>query len=165
MKAEGQNLDTSAPITEARRMFTPEEANLTLPLVRRVVTDILVIGQELKAALKRLGDTTPETMEGLKALSERLIGETYWGFWSTVDNLPARQCQNLAWLAGLRAVGGEMDRARDHLRESLAFLGSEEIGPAAHTLKRQFVGQMDRMFPQLAGEPELQSLRQEISQD
>ena len=109
--------------------------------------------------------TTPESIERLKALSESLIGETYWGFWSTVDNLPARQCQNHAWLAGLRAVRGEMDTGRTHLRESLAFLASEEIGPAAHTLKQQFVSQMDHMFPQLAGEPELQALRDEISQD
>lgn len=107
--------------------------------------------------------TTPDALKALKSLSERLMGETYWAFWSTVDNLPARQCQNHAWLAGLRAVRGEMATARDHLRESLTFLRSEEIGPAAKMLKREFVGQMERMFPQLANEPELEALRREIA--
>ncbi len=107
--------------------------------------------------------TTPDALKALKGLSERLMGETYWAFWSTVDNLPPRQCQNHACLAGLRAVRGEMATARDHLRESLTFLRSEEIGPAAKMLKREFVGQMERMFPQLANEPELEALRREIA--
>lgn len=120
-------------------------------------------GAKAIACFERAVDlTTVDAMVSLKDLSERLIGEAYWSFWATVDNLPARQCQNHAWLAGLNAARGEMDAAREHLRTSLAFMRDEAIGPAASVLKRQFVGQMDRMFPQLASEPELKALRQEV---
>jgi len=113
---------------------------------------------------RAVAQTAPQAIEDLKALSEKLIGQTYWGFWSTVDNLSSRQCQNHAWLAGLNSAKGQMDMARQHLRNALTFLGNEEIGAAAVALKRQFVGQMDQMFPQLSGEPELHGLRDEITQ-
>lgn len=107
--------------------------------------------------------TTAAAMEALKGLSERLIGEAYFAFWLTVDNLPSRQCQNHAWLAGLRSVRGESEVARRHLRESLAYLRDESIGPAAPALKRAYVGRMEGMFPTLASEPELVALQQELA--
>ena len=106
--------------------------------------------------------TTPVAMETLYETSERLLGETYWAFWGTVDNLPTRQCQNHAWLAGLRSMSGDMDRARPHLEQALHYLRSEELGAAAPVLKAQFIQQVERMFPALAAESEVQALRQEI---
>ena len=107
--------------------------------------------------------TTPEAMAHLQEKSEQLIGAAYWAFWSTVDNLPARQCQNHAWLAGLYSTSGDSVRAREHLGQSLKYLQSDEIGPAASVLKQQFVQQMEQMFPQLATEPEVQALGREIA--
>jgi len=107
--------------------------------------------------------TTPEAMAHLQEKSEQLIGAAYWAFWRTVDNLPARQCQNHAWLAGLYSTSGDNVRAREHLGQSLEYLQSDEIGPAAAILKQQFVQQMEQMFPQLATEPEVQALGREIA--
>ena len=90
------------------------------------------------------------------------MGEAYWAFWSTVDNLPVRQCQNHAWLAGLRSVSGDREAARQHLLQALDYLDSREIGPARAALKHQFVSQMEQMFPQLAAEPEVQALRRQL---
>ncbi|MDQ1347966.1 MAG: hypothetical protein QG573_1340 [Acidobacteriota bacterium] len=106
--------------------------------------------------------TTPQAMAELEETSKRLIGEAYWVYWSTVDNLAARQCQNHAWLAGLYSVGGRMAKARQHLRQALRYLDSDELGEAAAVLKRQFATQMEQMFPVLAAEPEVQALRQQI---
>ena len=108
--------------------------------------------------------TTPEAMARLQETSERLIGAAYWSFWRTVDNLPSRQCQNHAWLAGLHSVSGDSNKAREHLLQSLKYLSSDELGEAVTVLKRQFVQQMEQMFPQLATEPEVQALRQEIEE-
>ena len=60
------------------------------------------------------------------------------------------------------AMAEDGARAREHLGQSREYLQSDEIGPAAAVLKRQFVQQMEQMFPQLATEPEVQTLRQEI---
>lgn len=106
--------------------------------------------------------TTPAAMEALRQTSERLLGQAYWAFWSTVDNLPTRQCQNHAWLAGLRSMSGDMDSARFHLLQALHYLHSDELGSAAAVLKTQFVQQVERMFPGLTNEPEVQALRLEI---
>lgn len=91
------------------------------------------------------------------------MGETYWAFWASVDNLSVRQCQNNAWLAGLCASSGDMARARRHLRSALDFLAAEEVGEARSVLTREFVNRMEEMFPQLAAGEEVQALKEEIS--
>ena len=111
-----------------------------------------------------VAETTPEAMAHLQQTSEQLIGAAYWSFWRSVDNLSSRQCQNHAWLAGLHSISGIGPEARAHLAQALAYLESEELGSAATVLKRQFVGQMERMFPQLAGEPEVRALKEEIEE-
>ena len=88
----------------------------------------------------------------------------YWAFWSTVDNLPVRQCQNHAWLAGLRMVRGDEEQARQHLRQSVQYLKSDGVGAAGAILKREFVNQMEQMFPQVAAQAEVQALRQELEE-
>jgi len=106
--------------------------------------------------------TTPEAMATLQETSERLIGPDYWAFWSNVDNIPVRQCQNHAWLAGLWSMCGQMDKARQHLLASLQYLHHDDVGAAVDVLKGQFVQQMEQMFPALAIEPEVQELRREV---
>ena len=108
--------------------------------------------------------TTPKAMEALQETSERLMGAAYWAFWSTVDNLPVRQCQNHAWLAGLRMVRGDEEQARQHLRQSVQYLKSDGVGAAGAILKREFVNQMEQMFPQVAAQAEVQALRQELEE-
>ncbi len=121
-------------------------------------------GQAREHFLTAVALTTPEAMAHLQQTSEKLIGEAYWSFWRTVDNLPSRQCQNHAWLAGLYSITGIGPEAREHLSQVLKYLQSAELGSAATVLKRQFVRQMERMFPQLAGEPEVRALKQEIEE-
>jgi len=62
-----------------------------------------------------------------------------------------------------RAAAPILESARLHLQQALRCLRNGELGPAAPVLKRQFVQQLERMFPQLAAEPEVQALRQEIA--
>ena len=106
--------------------------------------------------------TTPEVMATLQEVSVQLMGDAYWAFFSTVDNLPVRQCQNHAWLAGLRAASGDMEAAREHVRAAVEFLNQDDVGPARTMLRREFVNRMEQMFPELAKEDEVQALRREI---
>ncbi len=109
--------------------------------------------------------TTPKAMAQLHQTSAQLLGDGYWAFWRTVDNLPVRQCQNHAWLAGLHSTLGDRAAARRQLLQSLDYLHSDEIGPAAPALKREYLRQMEQLFPPLATEPEVQALRREIEYD
>lgn len=102
--------------------------------------------------------TTAEAMAELQKTSVQLLGDAYWAFWSTVDNVPVRQCQNHAWLAGLRAASGDMHAARRHVREAIGYLDDEAVGPARAVLRREFVNRMEQMFPVLAAEPQVREL-------
>jgi len=99
LKTDDHNLDASVSVQRPQRMFTAEEANLTLPLVRSVVTDILAIGQDVKAAMKRLGDefdsdpTIAAQRRELQELYSELdsIGCTYrdWNYTMGLVDFPA----------------------------------------------------------------------------
>lgn len=89
------------------------------------------------------------------------MGDAYWAYWSSVDNLSVRQCQNHAWLAGLFSLRDEMAIARQHLGKAIGFLHADEVGDAQATLKREFVNRMEQMFPKLAYEREVQELKKE----
>lgn len=52
----------------AARLFSPHEATQTLPLVKRIVDDILQRGQELR----RLHESAPDSRNALTALEESL---------------------------------------------------------------------------------------------
>lgn len=104
--------------------------------------------------------TTPDAMEALQATSKELMGEAYWAFWSTVDNLPVRQSQNHAWIAGLRSASGDMKAAREHVRLAIEFVNHDEVGEARTMLRQEFVRQMEQMFPDLAATEEVQALKQ-----
>jgi hypothetical protein len=58
------------------KLFTPAQANRTLPLVRSIVDDILLRARELrgKAALARAPESDPE-LTALKEEVRRLMGE------------------------------------------------------------------------------------------
>lgn len=85
-----------------RKLFTPAEANRTLPLVRRIVRDILDRGQRLRELLE--GDEllkTPETEDTIAQLRQELaeysreldsIGCSYkdWNFEIGLIDFPAR---------------------------------------------------------------------------
>jgi hypothetical protein len=107
--------------------------------------------------------TTPDAMEALQATSKELMGEAYWAFWSTVDNLPVRQCQNHAWIGGLRSASGDMRTAREHVRLAIDLLQHEEVGEARAMLHRELVRQMEQMFPQLAAQEEIHALKRDIA--
>lgn len=178
--AQGGPYETVAQLELARRYLTRFQAKPALALYKKLekhewLACVLQSEQGVAWAMAENGTkaikhferaielTTPEAMANLQKTSEELIGPTYWSFWRTVDNLPARQCQNHAWLAGLRSSKGNSTAAREHLLKSLAYLDSDEIGPAATVLKREYVRQMEQMFPQLLAEPEIQALQQEIA--
>jgi hypothetical protein len=81
-----------------RHRFTPAQANKTLPLVRRIVTDILRTGRELRAFADSdlRGDTLVRYRRRrgeLRELIEELerIGCTYkdWGFDAGLVDFPA----------------------------------------------------------------------------
>ena len=174
--ARGGPYEAVAELELARRYLTRGEAGQALPIYKRLgkkhdwLACVLASEMGVAHAMSEDGSkamrsfelavelTTPEAMGVLRETSHRLIGEAYWGFWSTVDNLSVRQCQNHAWLAGLRSVSGNMDRAREHVREAVRFLNMDEVGAARATLKKEFARQMEQMFPQLAEEAEVRQL-------
>ncbi|MGE3164906.1 MAG: DUF2203 domain-containing protein [Planctomycetota bacterium] len=82
----------------ARRKFTPEQANRTLPLVRRIVADLLRRGQQLDRLSKE--QEAPDTLrqmelvnDELRALAEELeeIGCLFkdWNFRTGLVDFPA----------------------------------------------------------------------------
>jgi len=81
-----------------RRRFTPAEANRTLPLVRRIVSDILARGKELRALAKSRDAANAQArlgvLEGeIRELAEELerIGCSYkdWGFEAGLVDFPS----------------------------------------------------------------------------
>lgn len=80
-----------------RSLFTPEQANRTLPLVRRIVDDVLRCGRELRDIAEAGGAGGPDRVGVLRArLDEHLeelarIGCSYkgWGFELGLVDFPA----------------------------------------------------------------------------
>lgn len=82
-----------------KKYFTPTEAQRTLPLVRRIVEDILNIGHDLRTLMTMLGDDAPdnpqiqEMMEQLKDyfLELEQLGCFYkdWNFSIGLVDFPA----------------------------------------------------------------------------
>lgn len=83
-----------------RRLFTPAQANATLPLVRRIVADILARGQELRAVVGPAARDTDaqarmaELRDHVQGLIVELeeIGCSYkdWGFESGLVDFPSK---------------------------------------------------------------------------
>jgi hypothetical protein len=81
------------------KFFTPREANQTLPLVRRIVADILAIGKHIRerslavAARPEEDPEIVELIETLEGLFEELegLGCSYkdWNFESGLVDFPA----------------------------------------------------------------------------
>lgn len=82
-----------------RTVFTPSEANRTLPLVRRIVADILAGGREIRVLMPRRAD--PEVAERIAGIERELrdhmrelegIGCYYkdWGFQTGLVDFPAQ---------------------------------------------------------------------------
>jgi RNA polymerase sigma factor (sigma-70 family) len=178
--ARGGLFEAVAQLELARRHLTRGQADgaLTLydellpkfPWMACVLHSEMGVAQAMKqdgaAALghfeRAVELTTPDAMEALQGTSKELMGEAYWAFWSTVDNLPVRQCQNHAWIGGLRSASGNMATARQHVRQAIDFLQHEEVGEARSMLRRELVRQMEQMFPALAATQEIQALKKDI---
>ena len=100
-------------------------------------------------------------MEALNAAYRNALGERYWSFWASLETLAVRQCQNHAWLAGLRTRSGDADRGRAHLRSAIELLDDKEMAPMRTVLAPEMVRRFDQMFPELSEAPELTALRGE----
>ena len=82
------------------KLFTPKEANQTLPLVKRIVTDILNAGQHIRTLSSEIGTGAEEDpriirlMDQLEELFEELesLGCSYkdWNFSVGLVDFPAR---------------------------------------------------------------------------
>jgi hypothetical protein len=81
-----------------RRAFTPEEANRALPLVRRIVDDLLERGRELKALAPKqsepaVRDHVRELEREIQGFARELeaVGCSYkdWGFESGLVDFPS----------------------------------------------------------------------------
>lgn len=179
-EARGGRFESVAELEVARRFLTRGQGDKALGLYKGLESKYpwmtCVLLSEMGVCHAMVGDgkramrafenavkaTTPQAMAALQAISQELLGEAYWAFWSSVDNLSVRQCQNHAWLAGLSQAGGQMKKARRHLEKALEFLAAEEVGEARAVLRCEFVNRMEQMFPQLAAEPEVQALKSEL---
>lgn len=86
-------------MTPALKFFTPQEATRTLPLVRKIVEDILINGQELRQLSLKIGKGAEEDpqavqlMNKLDDLFEELerLGCSYkdWNFTQGLVDFPA----------------------------------------------------------------------------
>ena len=108
-----------------------------------------------------VASTTQATMKALNDAYRAALGDAYWSFWGSVEILEVRQCQNHAWLAGLRTGMGEAERGHAHLRSAVELLDSEAMSPMRAVLAPEMVRRFDQMFPFLSDAPELQTLREE----
>ncbi len=113
---------------------------------------------------RAVASTTPATMKALNDAFRAALGDAYWSFWAPVEILEIRQCQNHAWLAGLRTGMGESERGRAHLRRAVELLESEPMAPMRPVLAPEMVRRFDQMFPFLGDAPELQALREKWMQ-
>ena len=83
----------------AVKFFTPVEANQTLPLVRKIVEDIISLGKKLRSLSEEYGSSVenhpdvPKMMSQLNELFEELedIGCSYrdWNFSTGLVDFPA----------------------------------------------------------------------------
>ncbi|MBT4099371.1 MAG: sigma-70 family RNA polymerase sigma factor [Gemmatimonadetes bacterium] len=119
----------------------------------------------IKSFERAITSTTAETMEALNAAFRQALGERYWSFWTAVETLEIRQCQNHAWLAGLRTRRGDAERGRAHLRSAIEFLNSDQMSHMRSILAPEMVNRFDQMFPELGDAPELIELRNELQQN
>jgi hypothetical protein len=82
------------------KLFTPRKANETLPLVRKIVSDILETGRQMRALAEKIGagaEENPEVvrlMDQLEVLFDELetIGCSYrdWNFSMGLVDFPAK---------------------------------------------------------------------------
>ena len=122
-------------------------------------------GDESKAVKRfeeAIAKTTPDTMEALNQAYRAALGESYWSFWTALETLAMRQCQNHAWLAGLRTRCGDSERGRAHVRSAIELLDDNEMAAMRPVLAAEMVRRFEQLFPELNDAPELASLRDQV---
>jgi hypothetical protein len=117
-----------------RRLFTPVQANRTLPLVRRIVADILGRGRELRALAARSGRPSQSRAERMADLHQQVrdlvaeleqVGCTYkdWGFDLGLVDFPGK-------IAGERVLlcwRSDEDRVTHYHRYEDGYAGRRRI--------------------------------------
>jgi len=182
-EARGSQFEAVSELELARRHLMCGQGNQALLLYGRLHAEhswlACVLHSEIGVCHAMLGDhpsaiqsflhaveeTTPGAMSILQKTSRELMGDAYWAYWSSVDNLSVRQSQNHAWLAGLFSVRDDMTAARQHLQQAVAYLHADEVGKARDTLKREFVLRIKQMFPKLSGEEQIMKLKQTLEDE
>lgn len=176
--AKGTSLEPISQMELARRCIFSGQPAEAIKLYERLGQDVrwqsLVLSETglahaasgdervaIKAFEKAIASTTRPTMDALNEAYRSALGERYWSFWATVETLAVRQCQNHAWLAGLRARRGDLERGRAHLRSAIEFLNDEGMAAMRAALAPEMVLRFDQMFPELHDVPELVDLRNE----
>ena len=69
-----------------RRVFTPQEANRTLPLVRKIVADILNVGRELRSLWEQERDGELDLSSGERRRAEEVVKELE-GYFRELDQV------------------------------------------------------------------------------
>ena len=101
-------------MTRARTVFTVEDANRSLPLVRSIVTDVAGLWRDLLKAREDYGNSSPEHDRILRELAEYIqelheIGCHLRDFESGVVDFPApgEETCPLTWRLGESEVSAE----------------------------------------------------------
>ena len=105
-------------VTRARTVFTVEEANRSLPLVRSIVTDVAGLWRDLLKAREDYGNSSPEHDRILRELAEYIqelheIGCHLRDFEAGIVDFPAPGDEDraLTWRLGEAQVSAELERA------------------------------------------------------
>ena len=95
----------------------------------------------------------------LREFGHNLFGERLCRFPDQKDDRLGSLLQSHTWLAGLHAKNDDLETARRHLRTAIDYLDREELSPIRPLMAQDLLNQVDRNFPELADEPEIQALR------
>jgi len=120
-------------------------------------------GKELQAAVEQFEEgircLEAKPPKYLREFGRSLFGERLCRFPDQQDDRLANMLQNHTWLAGLHAKDGDLEAARHHLRTAIDYLDRKDLKQIRPLMLQDLLRQIDRNFPELADEPEIQSLR------
>jgi hypothetical protein len=110
---------------ETKRFFTPQQANSALPLVRRIVSDIVAQYQQLEHLQKRRQKLSmQERTDDVRAL-DTLAGQGAQRLSDLIDEIKLIGCELKDWTIGLVDFPAILDGREVYLCWKL---GEEQIG-------------------------------------